>query len=196
MSARWAEAQGILEMLDPVLVPGLLQRLHHFRQNPPQPRPMQGNVVLVGHRAAGKSTILQHVAAFLGRPAVDLDRAMEHAAGAPVKTLFNAGEDGFRMLEREVFNVLSDGLVVAAGGGFLAHHGDTLMTHTAVLVPVSLRTYKERLVQDVTRPRLLPQLPLEEELERIHAERDAIHARVPTLELPELLAHAIHSPHV
>ncbi|HVE87251.1 MAG TPA: shikimate kinase [Myxococcales bacterium] len=149
-------------------------------------------VVLVGHRGAGKTTLLPRVAAWLGRAAVDLDAEVERALGRPLREVFQQDERRFRAAERERYAQVPPGTVVAAGGGFLALHADLLGDDTAVLVPVSFQTYRERLLQDATRPRLRPELSAEDELRAVYEEREAIHrARVQegrVVGLGELLA--------
>ncbi|HEY8211084.1 MAG TPA: shikimate kinase [Myxococcaceae bacterium] len=132
-------------------------------------------VVLVGHRGAGKSTLLPHVAALLGRRPLDLDAEIERALGRPIREVFREDERRFRAAEREQFQRAPAGTVVAAGGGFLALHADLLGGDTAVLVPVSFETYRERLLADATRPRLRPELSAEEEVRVVFEEREAIH---------------------
>lgn len=174
--------------MDPVVQPEQRAVLERTRTAAPIILNDNVNVVLVGHRAAGKSTLLRPVAAWLRRPAVDLDEEIERLTGADVQTLFSRGEPGFRQLERQVFSLLKPGLVVAVGGGFLSLHADLLKQHVAVLVPVSAQTYAARLSADVKRPRLRPELSLQEEISRVYQEREALHARVNTLPLAELLA--------
>ncbi len=72
-----------------------------------------------------------------------------------------------------MFASLPPDRVIAAGGGFLSLHGDLLEGTHAVLVPVTFETYRERLLEDRTRPRLRPEVPLEEELRGIFDEREA-----------------------
>jgi shikimate kinase len=144
-------------------------------------------VVLVGHRAAGKSRLLPLVAEWLGWPALDLDRELEAGSGRGLQEWLRADEAGFRRAERELFRRLPSGHVVAAGGGFLSLHGDALAGDVAVLVPITRETYRERLLADLSRPRLRPDLPLADELEFVYAEREARHARVATWSLPAFL---------
>ena len=56
-----------------------------------------------------------------------------------------------------------------------------------LLVPISLETYRERLSQDTRRPRLRPELSLEEELTSVYAQRTALHDRLNTVAMGEFL---------
>lgn len=180
----------LLRHLDPRLQADLAREVARRRSLPVEGLPRGVTVVLAGHRAAGKSTVLPHVAALLGREAVDLDVLLEQRAGRSLRRWFMEDERGFRQAERACFESLSKGLVVAVGGGFLSEHGDALQPCVTVLVPVSFETYAERLRLDTSRPRLRPQLALEEELREIWLEREERHRRVRTLSFVELLLRA------
>lgn len=81
-------------------------------------------VFLVGFMGAGKTTVGERLAARLGAPFLDLDKAVEAAAGQSVKEIFEeGGEARFRELETQELRRLTaqDPLVVATGGGTLTH---------------------------------------------------------------------------
>jgi len=177
----------VLALVDP----RVRDRVHaEYVARPRAGKPLGPRVVLVGHRAAGKSTLLPAVAKLLGRRALDLDAEIERALGQPIREVFREDVRRFRAVEREVYQRLPRGTVVAAGGGFLALHADLLGEDTAVLVPVSFETYRERLMADASRPRLRPELSVEEELRAVYDEREAIHQRLGSraMSLAELLA--------
>ena len=148
---------------------------------------VRGHVVLVGHRGAGKSTWLGPVAKRLGRKAFDLDDFIATREGQSVRELFESSESKFRSAEREAFLSIEGKAVIAVGGGFLSHHADLLEGHTPVLVTIDFATYRERMLADTTRPRLLPHLSLEEEIATVFAEREKLHARIATVELQTFL---------
>ncbi len=148
------------------------------------------SVVLAGHRAAGKSTLLPHVAALLGRPGLDLDQVLEQTAGRPLRAWVTEDEASFRAAERQAFQRLPTGGVIAVGGGFLSHHPELLSGCFTVLVPLSWETFVERLSADTSRPRLKPYLPLHEELRTVWEEREAKHRNVSTLSVVDLLVRA------
>lgn len=177
--------QQIVRALDPAVVP---QVLAEYGRAPPLQWPgADRHIVLVGHRSAGKSTLLPMVGPLTGRATVDLDRALEQRAGRSISEWIRADAAGFRQAERETFTSLPPGQVVAAGGGFLALHADLLRAHLAVLVPITFEAYCARLSKDATRPRLRPELPLEDELRTVFFEREALHARSQTVALGAFL---------
>ena len=84
------------------------------------------NVVIIGFKAVGKTTVGRALARRLGRPFVDLDRRLEglYASRTGRRLSFREifrtlGEEDFRRLEAEVAADLlsADGQVIALGGG-------------------------------------------------------------------------------
>ncbi|MGQ0508593.1 MAG: shikimate kinase [Myxococcaceae bacterium] len=136
-------------------------------------------IVLAGHRSAGKSSLLPLVAQALDRPSVDLDKRIAEQHQRPLREWVLQDEPGFRRAERETFLSLTPTQVVAVGGGFLSLHPDLLTPHFTAIVPISFETYVERLSRDQKRPRLRPELSLDEELRLVYQEREAKHARGP-----------------
>jgi len=78
------------------------------------------NLVLIGYRGTGKSTVARHLALALGWDWADADVEIELLAGKSIAAIFaEEGEPRFRELESIVIADLSrrDFLVLAAGGG-------------------------------------------------------------------------------
>lgn len=167
----------LLDWVDPRLQAGLRAEFERRRGERVEGLPRGVTVVLAGHRAAGKTTLLRPVAERLGRAAVDLDEALERRHGRLLREWLVADEPGFRAAERALFLELPPGLVVAVGGGFLSHHASALRGTLTVEVPVSFETYVERLGADTTRPRLKPGVPLDQELAEVFEERERLHRR-------------------
>ncbi len=177
-------------MVDPRLAGELRADFERRRDLPEEPLPVGVTVVLAGHRSAGKSRLLPHLAAMLGREAVDLDLEIARRAGRPVKDVFVEDPLGFREVEREVFRALPRGSVVAVGGGFLAHSSDVLKGSVVAVVPISFETYVDRLRDDASRPRLRPEVPIDVELREVFFEREELHKAARPLSLVDLLLKA------
>ncbi len=80
------------------------------------------NIVLIGMPGSGKSTVGRALAELTGRTAVDLDEAIERAAGRPIPEIFEKlGEEAFRRMEREQAQKwgMESGIVLIAGGGIV-----------------------------------------------------------------------------
>ena len=78
------------------------------------------NIVLIGFRCTGKSTVGRMLADRAGWEFVDADETLEKRAGKTVREIFEElGESYFRKVESEVIEELSrlNGKVIATGGG-------------------------------------------------------------------------------
>lgn len=153
------------------------------------PAPSQ-RFVICGHRATGKSRVLPLIAELTGRNPIDLDRALEARFGRPLAEWVRQDQASFRAAERALFAELDPRALVSLGGGFLSLHGDLLEDAFALLLPIRFETYRARLLADTHRPRLRPELSLEEEIAAIFTEREAAHAQVKTVRLSSFLAAA------
>lgn len=177
----------LLDEVDPRLQPLLRAEWARRRNELTEGLPCDVTVVLAGHRGAGKTRALPLVAKALGRSAVDLDAELERRHGVALRPWFESDERGFRIAERDTFRSLPSGLVVAVGGGFLSHHAEALRGCVVVEIPISFETYVERLRADVTRPRLRPELSLEDELREVYCEREYRHAAAKPLSLIDFM---------
>ena len=79
------------------------------------------NIVLIGHRATGKSTVGSKIAALLKRKFLDTDDLLEKRYGTIRDIVDSYGWDHFRHLEKRVIREISSqsDLVIAPGGGFV-----------------------------------------------------------------------------
>jgi shikimate kinase len=78
------------------------------------------NIVLIGYRGSGKSSIGKRLASNLWMGFVDTDTLIVERAGKSIREIFEAeGEAGFRQREAEVIAEVAarDNHVIAAGGG-------------------------------------------------------------------------------
>jgi shikimate kinase len=86
---------------------------------PPQPA-RHPNLVLIGYRATGKTSVGARLAEVLQRPFVDLDQVLVNEAGRTVADIVaQGGWAEFRRLEKQLVARYRDarGLVLATGGG-------------------------------------------------------------------------------
>jgi shikimate kinase len=78
------------------------------------------NIVLIGYRGSGKSTVGKSLAERLGMRFVDTDHLIEEHQGNQIAEIVKLhGWDGFRAMERKIISEISsdDRLIIAAGGG-------------------------------------------------------------------------------
>ena len=97
--------------------------MHPTDPSQPLGERLQGtNLYLVGMMGSGKSTVGPLLAEALGYRFLDADAVISQAAGCSIPEIFERdGEEGFRQLERQVLQQLSQwhSLVVATGGGIV-----------------------------------------------------------------------------
>ncbi len=82
------------------------------------------NIVLIGYRATGKTSVGKLLAQKLDRPFVDVDQAVEKKAGESISAMVAAkGWDFFRAEEKDMLLELTSnpGQVIACGGGAILH---------------------------------------------------------------------------
>lgn len=137
-------------------------------------------IVLVGFRAAGKTTIGRAVARLLNLPFTDVDVEIERRAGKSVAQIFaEEGESYFRDLESSALHdlanapVIGRGRVVATGGGVVLraeNHEYLAALGLIIHLSASVDVLSDRLRRDGARPRLTS-LPLEQEIQSLLVDR-------------------------
>src|SRR5690242_16900231 len=78
------------------------------------------NVLLIGYRGSGRSTVAAALSQLLGWPWLDADAELERRARKTIKQIFDeGGEEAFRDLESTVVDDLArrDRHIIALGGG-------------------------------------------------------------------------------
>jgi shikimate kinase len=83
------------------------------------------NVILIGFRGSGKTSVGKALAARLGREFIDSDDYIEKKTGLSIREIFGKhGESHFRTLESRALAELAklDGKVIATGGGAVLKH--------------------------------------------------------------------------
>ena len=144
------------------------------------------NIVLVGYRCSGKTTVGKLLARDLKREFLDTDRLIERKTGLPIHSYVSQkGWPDFRAVEKEVVSDMAsrDDLVIATGGGVvidrenvrnLKRNGWVVWLDTGV--PVIRERMEKAQNSDEFRPTLSGANPLKE-IEKI------LHERMPVYEL-------------
>lgn len=139
------------------------------------------NIVLIGYRGAGKSTVARHLALELAWDWVDADVEIELRAGKSIATIFaDDGEKCFRDWETSVLAelVARERTVIAAGGGaVLRAENQRLLKRCGQVVWLCAApsTILSRIAADVTTASRRPRLTAssrEAEVPRLLAERE------------------------
>jgi len=135
------------------------------------------NVVLIGYRGTGKSTVGRRLAARLGRTVVSTDLEIVKRAGAGIPDIVaQHGWDYFRDLESQVCRELADrdGLVIDTGGGaILREQNVEALKKTGVLfwLTASIGTIRKRIGRDTQRPSLTGTKSFIDEIQEVLHER-------------------------
>ncbi|MCB4378794.1 shikimate kinase [Synechococcus sp. MU1650] len=95
------------------------------------------SLYLVGMMGSGKTSTGRPLAERLGYGFVDADAVIEQAAGCSIPEIFERdGEAGFRSLESQVLNAISQrhSLVVATGGGVVTQPENWGVLHSGIVI--------------------------------------------------------------
>ena len=120
------------------------------------------NLVLIGYRCTGKTTIGRILADHLGWPLVDTDRLIQERAGKSIKEIVaEGGWSEFRRIEREVVADVAAGdrQIVSAGGGAILEDANARALRAAgkvVLLTAAPETIWHRMKAD---PKTLAERP-------------------------------------
>ena len=95
------------------------------------------SIYLIGMMGSGKTSTGRPLAKRLGYGFVDADAVIEQVAGCTIPEIFERdGEDGFRSIESQVLNAISQrhSLVVATGGGVVTKPENWGQLHSGIVV--------------------------------------------------------------
>jgi len=150
------------------------------------------NLVLIGYRATGKTTLARLLAQRLGWDWIDADVEIERRAGKSIARIFaEEGEPAFRDLEAQVIGDLCcrQHLVLAAGGGAPlrpASREAMRRSGTVVWLKARAETVHRRMSGDATtasrRPNLTDKNPLDE-IRHLMAVREPVYRQTAHLEI-------------
>ncbi len=135
------------------------------------------NVVLIGYRGTGKSTVGKVIAARLRRPIVSTDKEIVRRAGTSIPEIVAAhGWDYFRDLESAVCRELAgqDNLVIDTGGGAILRQQNVEVfkrNGRLIWLTASVETIAARIGGDTQRPSLTGTKSHVEEIRDVLTER-------------------------
>ena len=95
------------------------------------------SIYLIGMMGSGKTSTGRPLAKRLGYGFVDADAVIEQVAGCTIPDIFERdGEDGFRSIESQVLNAISQrhSLVVATGGGVVTQQENWGLLHSGIVI--------------------------------------------------------------
>lgn len=140
------------------------------------------NIVLIGYRGTGKSSVGKVLAERLGRRLISTDAEVVRRAGLSIPEIVKqSGWDHFRDLESEVCQDLAgqDGLIIDTGGGAVLRSQNVarLKTNgTLFWLTADVATIAARIGGDSQRPSLTGSKSFVEEIDDVLRERTPIYA--------------------
>jgi shikimate kinase len=135
------------------------------------------NIVLIGYRGTGKSTVGRAVAARLGRQIVSTDKEIVRRAGSSIPDIVAAhGWDYFRELESTVCQELAakDDLIIDTGGGAILRQQNVDVfkkNGRLIWLTASVETIAARIGGDSQRPSLTGRKSHVDEIREVLGER-------------------------
>ncbi len=150
------------------------------------------NIVLIGYRGAGKSTVGRKLAIHLGKKFVDTDELIEKKMGVPISDIVKSkGWGCFRAMEKKIIEEASreDDWVIAPGGGAVLDDENVAALKKNGLV-IWLNADREilyrRIGQDPQTPASRPTLTGKgtlEEFEEVLASREPLYRKAADVEI-------------
>lgn len=150
------------------------------------------NIVLIGYRGSGKSTVGRRLAARLQRRFVDIDDLIEAHQNSRISAIVKLrGWEHFRIIEKKVIEEISneDHLVIAPGGGVVLDAENVRMLKKNGLVvwlKADGKVLRTRMDQDprtfIRRPSLTGK-GTSEELDEVMASREPFYERAAEVQL-------------
>jgi shikimate kinase len=150
------------------------------------------NLVLIGYRAAGKTTVGRRLSAYLRRVFVDSDDMIEKHQGTTIEDIVRChGWDYFRAIEREVISEVSnyDNLIISAGGGVVIDPENVKVLKRNGLIiwlKADVEVLLERMVRDlrsaIERPSLTGRGTLKE-FKEVLVQREPLYERASEVQM-------------
>ena len=135
------------------------------------------NIVLIGMRGAGKTTVAKKVAEKLSRPFIEMDDLIVEKEQMKIPEIVEKhGWDYFRDLESEVASEVAtkENVVISAGGGIVTRPENILALKkngVIVFLQVSVDELLKRIGDDPNRPYLAGKKTVREDMEEVSEER-------------------------
>lgn len=139
------------------------------------------NIILIGYRGTGKSTIGKVLAEKLNRPLISMDELITKKGNQSVPEMVEKhGWDHFRDIESEVASEVStkDNCIIDCGGGVILRDQNIKnlkKNGKCFLLKADIETIIERIHGDANRPALKKGMSFKEEQEKVLKERDTMY---------------------
>jgi len=145
------------------------------------------NIILIGMRGSGKSTVGKLLAERLLMPFYDLDNILAAKEGMPITEVIQKhGWEYFRDRESEIAEGISGpaNAVIATGGGVILREKNIealKKNGKFVYLKTSIETMLNRIGEDRTRPSLTNQPAITDEIKQVLFEREPLYQKIATI---------------
>ena len=135
------------------------------------------NIVLVGYRGTGKSSVARILSRELGYPVLSMDDKIAEKAGMPIPEIVEKfGWNRFRDIESEVAEQISnlDNYIIDTGGGVILRdkNVENLRKNSKVFwLKADITTIAKRIKHGTHRPSLTDEKSFVDEIEEVLAQR-------------------------
>lgn len=139
------------------------------------------NIVLIGMRGAGKTSIGAMLQKILNRPCIDLDAACEKKIGMTIRDFVEQkGWEAFRDVEKKMIKTIytQKKVIIATGGGVVLNSENMQrLRHNGLCIYLycNLPELTRRLLPDTDRPTVTEGSSIIEELPRLFMERNPLY---------------------
>jgi len=147
------------------------------------------NIVLIGYRGTGKSTVANMLSARLGWPTFNMDKAIVEEAGMSIPQIVKIhGWNFFRDLETKIAHQAGkkDRTIIDAGGGVVIRPENVRMLRqnsVVVWLKADPATIISRIKDDTERPSLTGSKSFLEEVEEVLEERTPMYKKASDFEV-------------
>lgn len=150
------------------------------------------NIIMIGPRASGKTTVGKILSQRMNKPFLDTDELIEKLIGISISKMVNLyGWSFFRDLEKEIILAISglDHFVISVGGGAILdpRNRDILKKNSfIILLMAKPEILVKRMMKDLSTSKSRPTLTGKgslEEIKEILSEREYIYKKLSDLEI-------------
>jgi len=148
---------------------------------------MPKNIVLMGYRGSGKTSIAKELGKKLNRKVISTDNEIEKQVG-PIKDFIEkSGWEKFRDIEGQVIeNIHGNNLIIDCGGGFIEREKNIAKLKengTIIWLKSSVQTIRERIKDKKERPSLTGKRSFIDEVEEVLRKRMPLYKKAADYEV-------------
>jgi shikimate kinase len=142
------------------------------------------NIVLIGMRGSGKTTVGKLLAERLLKPFYDLDSILAAKEGMPIAEVIQKnGWEYFRDKESEITEGISGpaNAVISTGGGVILREKNILALKKNgifIYLKTTIETMLQRIGENTTRPPLTNQPVINDEIKQVLFEREPLYQKI------------------